>query len=148
MLNAPLALSDLPPCAPERNFFYCPHPMQMMMKSLRRISLVSSVLSSFVTCPVSPANISIRQSPQRLTEMNNYDPLTPSPSYGCHLCPAAFVSPAARLHHLEQAHNDKPDTSGGQAAVARLQDILARSAARHALLLARKAARTSGEQKP
>lgn len=69
--------------------------------------------------------------------MKNYDPLRPTPSYGCHLCPAAFVSPNARLHHLEAVHGDEPDTSGAEAAVAQLHALLKRVDAKYGALPAK-----------
>jgi len=68
------------------------------------------------------------------------DPLSlaPAQSYACPHCPAAFVSPLARLHHLNEAHGETPDTSGGEAAVAELHAVLAATAAKHAGMLARR----------
>ncbi len=64
--------------------------------------------------------------------------ILPAPSYACPHCPAAFVSPLARLHHLNEAHGETPDTSGGEAAVSELHAVLAATAARHEGMLGRR----------
>lgn len=73
--------------------------------------------------------------------MNNYDPHRPVPQYACPHCPAVFVAPNARLHHLEEAHGDTPDTSGAEAAVSQLQALLQRTHAKYMALLGRRADR-------
>jgi hypothetical protein len=60
--------------------------------------------------------------------MNDPLRLTPTPSYACPYCSAAFVSPNARRHHLNEVHSETPDTSGGAAAVAELHAVLAATA--------------------
>lgn len=61
--------------------------------------------------------------------------LHPTPAYACLYCPAVFTSPNARLHHLEEAHNEVVDTSGAAAAVMHLQAVLAATANKHKALL-------------
>ena len=70
--------------------------------------------------------------------MNDPLRLTPTPSYACPYCAFVATSPAMRLHHLEAEHAEITDTSGAAAAVAQLNDILTRTAAKHAEMLARR----------
>lgn len=73
--------------------------------------------------------------------------LTPA-TYACGCCERSFVSAAARFEHMQTAHGLPPEerlrlTQGAAEAHAHLQDVLARTAAKHAGLLARRAGRQS-----
>lgn len=59
-----------------------------------------------------------------------------APAYACPVqgCPCVFVSPNARLHHLEEAHGETPDTSGAASAVAQLHALLERVARKYGRL--------------